>query len=899
VDPDLIRLLADGAVVVTPNRRLARDLNRRFAETQIAEGRTAWPSPDVLPWGSWLERTFEELARFDAREQPLGADQESALWQQVIEESAFSGSLLDAVAAARIAREAWELQHAWRLNLTGWRGRLPEDSAAFLAWGTRFQERCASRGWLDSARLPDAVAQRLRLRPVRRPAAVILYGFDELTPQARSALEACRAAGLRVEVRRPAAGAGRVLHRAYVTAEDELADVARRVRGILLDDPAARVGVVIPDLARRRADVVRLFDDALEPARVISADRTRSRPYNLSLGLPLGGYPLVRTALLILRLARGELALHEAGVLLRSPFLAAAEHEFARRALLDARLRRRGRLTLPLTALRDEAHAAGAEAPHACRTLSARLDAWRPLAETARRLRQMPSAWSGTLLSLLAGLGWPGERTLDSEDYQTYVKWRDLVSGLSVLDAVVGPLDYDAALAWVARLCADTLFQPESEAVPVQVLGVLEAAGIEFDHLFVTGLHDEAWPAAARPNPLLPAALQRAHGVPHASAEWELAFARRMTALWRDAAREVALSDPARDGERALRASPLLADLPPAAPASGAVHPRWSYAAAIRAAARLEVQPDWAAPPLVPGYEVAGGIAVFRNQAACPFRAFAVHRLGADALEEGRPGLSAAERGTLLHEAARRLWGALGSHARLAAASDDARQTVIAQAVDEAIARLRRRRPDALTARFTELERRRLAALLGRLLALELQRPPFWVVEREDAYSREIAGLRVEARPDRVDRLDDGSHVVLDYKTGSAALPAWFGERPDEPQLPLYAIEYKGEVAGVSFVVLRPEEVAFKGLAREGDLLPGICTLKDVKAARDIDDWRALFDRWRAMRDALSGEFLAGHAPVAPKDYPNTCRFCELGALCRITELVRRAAEPEEIDPNE
>jgi hypothetical protein len=53
------------------------------------------------------------------------------------------------------------------------------------------------------------------------------------------------------------------------------------------------------------------------------------------------------------------------------------------------------------------------------------------------------------------------------------------------------------------------------------------------------------------------------------------------------------------------------------------------------------------------------------------------------------------------------------------------------------------------------------------------------------------------------------------------------------------------------------------------------------------------------MRDALAGEFLAGHAPVAPKDYPNTCRFCELGALCRITELVRRTLEPEEVDADE
>ena len=157
---------------------------------------------------------------------------------------------------------------------------------------------------------------------------------------------------------------------------------------------------------------------------------------------------------------------------------------------------------------------------------------------------------------------------LDSEEFQTFKKWRELVLGLSELDPVLGSLRYDEALSWLARLSAETLFQPESEEVPIQVLGVLEAAGIEFDHLFVTGIHDEVWPQAVRPSPLLPAALQRAHKVPHASAEWELGFAQRMTALWLRAAPRVVLSHPMREGDRVFRPSPLLSQIREAATAS-------------------------------------------------------------------------------------------------------------------------------------------------------------------------------------------------------------------------------------------------------------------------------------------------------------------------------------------
>jgi probable DNA repair protein len=494
-------------------------------------------------------------------------------------------------------------------------------------------------------------------------------------------------------------------------------------------------------------------------------------------------------------------------------------------------------------------------------------------------------------LALVAGLGWPGERTLDSEDYQTWKRWRELVSELSQLDAVLGPIAYHDALAWLARLSADTLFQPESEDVPLQVLGVLESAGLSFDHLFVTGLHDEALPAGARPSPLLPAALQRVHGVPHASAEWELGFAHRMMALWQGAAPEVVFSHPSRDGERELGPSPLLAEMAQAlAPA-----PRASrYPEAISGAARLERLVDGTAPELPPGQEVAGGTTVFRDQAACPFRAFAVHRLGAVALDEGRPGLDPRERGTLLHEAARYLWGEIGSQERLAALSEVEARRAVASAVDLALAQMRRRRPDALTDAFLELERTRLCALLPRLLEIEKQRAPFRVVQREEPYPLETAGLRMQVRPDRIDLLDTGGSVILDYKSGQASARDWLGQRPEEPQLPIYAIELRSDVAAVSFVTLRPERVAFEGLARSTGLLPGVDEVEASKVKNEIPDWTALLESWRSMRDTLAAEFLGGRAAVAPKDPKHTCRYCAVRPFCRMVELFTDRSSGEE-----
>ena len=160
---------------------------------------------------------------------------------------------------------------------------------------------------------------------------------------------------------------------------------------------------------------------------------------------------------------------------------------------------------------------------------------------------------------MLSAVQWPGERELNSEEYQTFSKWKDLLAALAQLDLVSPPLTFEAAVGTLRALAADELFQPETPEVPIQVLGVLESAYLEFDHLLVLGLTDEAWPRVPRPNPLLPIELQRARGLPGASAQGELAFARHLQQGWRQAAPEVVFSYYCAEGDHNLARSPLLA----------------------------------------------------------------------------------------------------------------------------------------------------------------------------------------------------------------------------------------------------------------------------------------------------------------------------------------------------
>lgn len=875
--------IAPGTTVVTANKRLARTLQALYARSEQACGRAAWDTPDILPWRAWMQRDWEALVLGSAigRSAPPGLLldplQEHALWRDIVSRSEAGGGLLRLDAAARLAAEARALQHAWALELDAREPGLGRDARAFLAWSREFEGRCRARGWIDGARLPGLLAAAYADGALTPPARLYLAGFDEFTPQQHGLLRAVQAAGAAVDLEPTGDAPGAAALHAFPDAEAEMVAAARWARS-RLEGGGARIAIVVPDLAACRAALLRIMDDVLSPGAVLPGNGGRPAPYNVSLGLPLADYPVVHTALAALEALAADPPLARAGALLRSPFLDGAEAEMTARGLLDARLRQRGEAVAPLGML---ASMAAEQGEHGCPRFAAALARWRRGAR-ALPARLPPSAWAERLLNLLHALGWPGERTLDSDEHQAAEAWRELVCGLSSLDRVTPMMTLAEALSFLRRASAERVFQPEREDTPIQILGVLEAAGMRFDHLWVMGMHDGAWPAAPDPNPFLPLALQRRLGLPHASPERELELARRIGARLQAAAPEVRFSHALAEGDRPLRASPLLAHLPDA-PREAAGPP--FYRDLVHAAARLETLVDAAAPPLAGG-EAPGGAALFRLQAVCPFRACAELRLHARPLGEAVTGTAAAERGTLMHEALDRLWRELGGSEALHALDEAAEGALLGRVVEEVLEAAAAQRPRVYTQKFREVEGWRLMRRLRAWLEVERGRAPFTVEHTEERRRIAAGGFEVEVRIDRVDRLQGGGRAVIDYKTGKVAVEQWFGDRPEEPQLPLYSLALGDELEAILFGCLRPGETGYLGVARAEGIVPGgrkVRVYADASAG-DGGAWADQRREWARVIEGLAADFRNGRAAVDPKRYPESCRYCGLTALCRVND---------------
>jgi probable DNA repair protein len=885
---------AGALTVLTPNRRLAAALARDFDDSRAAAGLAAWESADVLPWAAFVERLWDEAMHAPASGELallLSPEEEAALWESVVADSRHARDLFSASATARMCRDAWQLAHAWRIRAAGTDAN--EDAKAFAEWSARYEKRTREGRFIDGARLPDAVAPRLGEAGLPRPATLVLYAFDLLTPQMRDLLEAAAKAGTEVLACEPPRHAGNPIRVALASPAEEIAAAARWARARLqaaARGRAPRIGVVVPDLAQSRRVVERVFAATLHPGFNAPGAGAPPRAFGLSLGQSLAEFALARDALLLLELAGRELAFADASRLLRSPFLAGSEAEMAARARVDAQLRKRAGTALGLDRLVGHLGA-----PHMPRApiLAERLAQLAKFRRSDLFAARTPPEWARAFAEALRVAGFPGERSLDSVEFQVLAKWHETLAAFARFERVAGKMGFQDALGRLSRLAADTLFQPESPEVPVQVMGILESAGLDFDHLWVMGLDDGAWPLPARPDPFLPIRAQRAAGVPESDAASSFDLDRRITDGWMRAAGEVVVSHPLARGEAQASPSPLVAGIPLAAKiedAAAGAFPSWRQA--IHAAPALERIADERGPALA-GVTGGGGTAIFRDQAACPFRAFSARRLGSSAPEVPQPGLTPADRGSLLHAVLAAAWKEIGDKGALDSLGAPALEALVAGASDAALEAMRRRRPDALAGRFAALERKRLVSTALAWLEHERGRGDFEVVATERKITVAFGGVSANVKLDRMDRLAAGGCAVIDYKTGEARVGAWLGARPDEPQLPMYALGSGEDVAVLAFARVKPGDNAFKGLAREEGLLPGttLVTKDRSRLAAGYADWAQLREGWRRELEALGRSFAAGDARLDPKYGPLTCAGCAERLVCRVAELGPREGD--------
>lgn len=889
----LFELLASGAAVrvLAANRRLVLTLSQAYGDWQRSRGAEVWPTPAIQTFEHWLDDASDALIHAGSwpvealPDAVLDDNEELPLWQQIIEQDdadshPIAQRLLSTADLAAKAADAHALLCEFTAPIPA--ALATEEYRRLQSWRAALQAHCKARRWLTAAEWRAEQVRRVST-DAAMPTQLVLAGFDDWRPWLQRVLVAAQQRGVPLWHWQDQlqAAADQTLYRPADLLQED-AFIARWCREQLRANPDARLAVVLPSLSARKTALLRNLRDELEPECSYRFDDGPSARVNLSLGEALADRPLVATALRLLRLftqPQTDWPLTDLSPLLLSPYVGETVEKDAR-ARLDAHLREQGMTALRAdTVLRLLQH-------RGCALLAERwsiaLNQVRDTRNQKRRLRD----WGEPLRALLEQLGWPGTRALNSVEFQTREAFWQALAALARCRVPEGTVTLGKAVSSLQQRCRQAVFQPQQPGTArVQLIGLLEAAAISADAIWVGDARDDLLPAPIQPNPLLPMAWQRAHNLPRSSHQREAQFASQLMQRLTTSAPVIVWSCPQFEGERELRVSPFLRTLPERDIQIHLLKAETAFHTLARQP--LESLQDNQAPALHPDEPIRRSSQLLAVQAVQPQAAFVQYRLHANEVLPLPQARQSSERGNLVHRALATLWQGLQTSTALAQLSDAELRQRCEAAAAGALAEHGKQLQQALPARWRELEQQALVQVLQEWLQFEKQRQtPFQVVQIEQNATLDLAGLELSLRLDRVDQLSDGSAVVMDYKTGAGwQTPPWTAERPHDVQLMLYALATNAPLAGVVAARVRAGEPHFKGLSSSEENLPKLKPDK-LLAERDLETLR---QDWQQRLQHLALEFVSG-------DAENQCYHPTAGSVLAAPFLRLTAIDAEETE---
>ena len=925
--------VSDRALVV-PTRSLANILLEEYNVAQLKAGHTAWLPPVIMTWSDLVTQlwTVNQVRQASLSNLSLLSGQQSlVLWERVLNAAKREEDelrLLNVMQTAKAAQTARQTCLDWQLHESSLIDFANLDLNQFLQWQQSFEQVCAEVGMVDFATATMLLTECSDLRPVY--SHICLYAFDLKTSAQTALLEVLARDGAQISFESPtllgkkgkkgklskeSEGSPQNSQAApnslnsyqlerYVTDRDELYSVLNSARALLAEQADAKIGIVIPDLQNRLTEVTQAAREVFYPSLTPLLAAHQHDAYRVSLGKPLEQWAATGVALRAIDLLKPTITAGDFSLLIRSQHIFMSKRYSLAIADLLIWLAEKRIHTIKiseLSGLLDQFLAWCSEYKvhnlKQCKGLCERLNGLleKRLAllspnQGSTSLLVAPSVWGERFIQWLEEWQWVcgavGDE-LTSEQYQLEKRFGSCLRELGDLDCVLRQCGLSRAIEWLNKLCNDTVFLPQAEPAPILISGVYEAIGREVDVLLLTGMTED-FPSAFPKTAFIPAnaLLNTAH--PSANHERHYQQMSQVLKSLLASAKEHRISYAQKlrlDPEVKRSASPFfrnapITDLPSQFLQANPVE--------------LDHYQDDIGQAWPEGELVKHGMSVFKEQSSCAFKAFATHRLKCRHIDEPEFGLEASAQGTVIHHLLDSIWEQLGDSSGLEewfAKSENAQTSELGKLVKRAVEELDDRF-NSEQIKLVQRERVRYVALIQEWLAYEAKRPVgFAVVEREWKFSATLGGIEYRGVVDRIDAVEGGSIVILDYKTGNVNRSDWTGERLVNPQMPLYFLAHQQNkqraADGITYAQVRRSDMAFSELAEDGLLVKA-----NSYTAKRAADWQDMREQWQPILEQLADDFMQGKAEVDPVN-ELACSYCPYEGMCRIKQLQGRLSGEE------
>ncbi len=883
--------------IITPNRRLSTYLSRLQLNEHLNNpnsGSSLIPI-NITPIEYWLKQRFTQLQELCSSPwsgyRVLTPQQEKLLWQTIVQKHKKTSPNLLSNSSLNDAIQAYLLLQQWGASKEDVERSyyyIGIDQTSFFKWVDEFEQHCAQHRLMSPARLPGIICTALEQNQLPIETSHYFYGFDEPSPLIQKLQNILDYKGLYQSCPLPEHEAKNQQLVQCNSEEEEIRLAANWCKHTLETESDSSIAIVFPSLQEKRELVFSIFSETLQSDAFAAGSTLNQLPFNISSGISLAKVPLIKSARLALNLLRissknTQIEIEDLRQVLTNPFL--LEQKTNRNIWL--------KIDQTLSAFNKEKIKKHdySQLLDQAQSLGANVDGMHAILSHNKAKQLSYFEWRSFFILSLEQMAWLKDRELNSDEYQASKRFVAVLEQFANLDKVAPPCDLNFALGQLEDLLQSEIFQTESKDEAkkrINILGVLEAAAQDFDHIWLCEMNNLIWPPAPKPNPFLPSALQRDWSMPHSSARRELDFCLSITDRFKRHSQNLIFSYALMKGDEDQEISPLLKPLKRVslkgfiAQEQFAIQP--SLAQQVHQSAKIDYFTDSTLIPLQAEEIVKGGQGLIKEQALCPFKSFSQHRLKVNPLEEPEAGLSAMDRGNILHRFMEVFWTRHKHQDELLALDDEELRVEITKVANQIRSEIQTEFID--DAALLELELLRSQEITFQFLSLEKQRPSFKVLANEMHIKYEIEGLELNLRIDRIDELDDGDELIIDYKSGSNHIKSWHDPRIEEPQLPLYLLSReKAKALAFGQLSRGNAQKAYLGLSNGEVEIPGIVDCENPKKNKlFLNNWSDQVESWENDLKLQAKNFTLGHTLVDPKDPIQTCQYCPYQRFCRVQE---------------
>ncbi len=863
----ILDLLESGFTVLAETERFVHQIQRKFRQRRLAAGNIAWESPRIFTLNRWMDSFWSQTWPED---RPASAFERWRILKECLEFSPPPEPILADVGLIHLLDESFD--SLLRYGMDPGRG---ETANRLIEWRrelwVHFRRGLEDASLFHPAQLPGKILQTLGRGPAT-PGKMAFVGFEFAGHLERELLGTLEHVS-RTEFLPLPMGRAQPEALSFSDPDQELTGLVEKMLESAAHLAPHEIAVVSLDRDFGTQALAAHLEDLLgEP---VTGDLAA---YNLAPETSLADRPLFCAALLPVRLAVNGQKRHDFFTLIRSAYYGTFSRWSRKLASWDLQWRNEQIDTGLDEMLRAIRQSAAEIFPEKGDEIGALLSPFISGTEKSATL------WSEDLRRIWQRFEFPViANELDR------ISWSSLDELLARFarefgPAMLGVSEFSELLASAASRIR--VQKTGLEDAGIQVLGRLDARGLDFAKVFIPGLVSGSLPQPARALPLLgQGELKKVLG---GSPESQLDFGRYVFGNLCASAPEITLSRPAmsREGDICLpspfwpveferKISPVIAwkDALPAMQRAEWVRRSIS---GIREKPEQAVsidEKDFRMSPI--NFDEPVSVSALESALNCPARFFLRHFLRIEELPAIEAGIAPPEKGQKVHE----ILAAFVSRASAAMQSGEITFECLRRILEETV--VEKLAPDLSGAVWqVELER-----LTGRedfpgllLMWLEeewkrIEEGWTWVSAECGFSGLELAGssARIKGRLDRVDYHPGVGTICWDYKTGRVPSQREVREGT-APQLPAYLLAVKsGLIKGVG-----------GGSSGAGyiDLgSPGKVKHMLVFNPREGED--AFLDNWQELLAGLLNRIASGEVPPRWLEKDESCdEYCPYRDIC-------------------